>query len=192
MGLKGDLARLSQAFNRKGGPSPWQNAGVMVGGKAWTLPMVPHYEGPMTTLGDVLQPEREVAAAFRIPREELDRWKYFKGSKKEPRTSRANGHEYLYSEGAMAFPDPLDRPSRTIITGEGGKGPSRARHVVKPGRFSRRLTPVELERLNQFPDGHTEGVSDTWRAFFMGNALVVGIVERIGRELLREAAGGTI
>ncbi|MCB0809012.1 MAG: DNA cytosine methyltransferase, partial [Flavobacteriales bacterium] len=86
-------------------------------------------------------------------------------------------------------PDPLDRPSRTIITGEGGKGPSRARHVVKPGRYHRRLTPVELERLNEFPDGHTEGVSDTWRAFFMGNALVVGIVERIGREVLREAAG---
>ena len=187
--LDTDLARLSRSFNRKGGVSPWQNAGSMVNGRAWTLSVVPQYEGPVKTLGDVLQPEREVPASFRIPKEELDRWKYFKGSKKEPRTSRANGHEYLYSEGAMAFPDPLDRPSRTIITGEGGKGPSRARHVVKPGRYHRRLTPVELERLNEFPDGHTEGVSDTWRAFFMGNALVVGIVERIGREVLREAAG---
>jgi DNA (cytosine-5)-methyltransferase 1 len=48
---------------------------------------------------------------------------------------------------------------------------------------------VELERLNMFPDGHTAGVSDTWRAFFMGNALVVGVVERIGRELLRWSPG---
>ena len=36
-----------------------------------------------------------------------------------------------------------------------------------------------------FPDGHTTGVSDGWRAFFMGNALVVGIVERIGKQLLK-------
>ena len=88
----------------------------------------------------------------------------------------------------MVFPDPLDRPSRTIITGEGGRSPSRFKHVVSTdGRRYRRLTPVELERLNMFPDGHTEGVSDNWRAFFMGNALVVGVVERIGKELIAAA-----
>ena len=40
----------------------------------------------------------------------------------------------------------------------------------------------ELERLNMFPDDHTklEGASDTKRAFFMGNALVVGVIEKIG------------
>ena len=81
----------------------------------------------------------------------------------------------------MAFPDPLDRPARTIITGEGGSTPSRFKHVVRqPGGKLRRLTPVELERLNMFPDGHTAGVPDARRAFFMGNALVVGIVERVG------------
>ncbi len=88
----------------------------------------------------------------------------------------------------MPFPDPLERPSRTIVTGEGGSSPSRFKHVVKDheGRL-RRLPPVELERLNMFPDDHTkaEGISDTKRAFFMGNALVVGIVERIGKELLK-------
>ena len=41
-------------------------------------------------------------------------------------------------------------------------------------------TPVELERLNGFPDNHTEGVTNGYRAFFMGNALVCGIVKRIG------------
>jgi DNA (cytosine-5)-methyltransferase 1 len=36
-----------------------------------------------------------------------------------------------------------------------------------------------------FPDDHTklEGVSDTKRAFFMGNALVVGVIEKIGISL---------
>jgi DNA (cytosine-5)-methyltransferase 1 len=90
-----------------------------------------------------------------------------------------------YSEGGMIFPDPLDKPSRTIITGEGGKSPSRFKHVIQTPKGYRRLSPVELERLNMFPDDHTklEGVSDTKRAFFMGNALVVGVIEKIGIEL---------
>ena len=41
-----------------------------------------------------------------------------------------------------------------------------------------------------FPDDHTrlEGVSDGRRAFFMGNALVVGIIERVGTALLASIA----
>jgi len=85
----------------------------------------------------------------------------------------------------MIYPDALDNASRTIITGEGGKSPSRFKHVVESKRGPRRLTPIELERLNMFPDNHTklEGVIDTKRAFFMGNALVVGVIEKIGIEL---------
>ena len=142
------------------------------------------HTGPATTLGDILQPEKDVPAAFRIPRGELKRWRYLKGAKREARKVSRNGFAYHYSEGAMAFPDPLDKPGRTVVTGEGGKAPSRFKHVVSvDGRRFRRLTPIELERLNMFPDDHTAGTPDTWRAFFMGNALVVGIVERIGRAL---------
>ena len=52
----------------------------------------------------------------------------------------------------------------------------------------RRLTPIELERLNMFPDNHTKlnGITDAKRAFFMGNALVVGVVEKIGQALLEK------
>ena len=87
----------------------------------------------------------------------------------------------------MIFPDDLDNASRTIITSEGGKSPSRFRHVVKTTDGLRRLTPLELERLNMFPDNHTkfEGVSNSKRGFLMGNALVVGVVEKIGRTLYR-------
>ena len=88
----------------------------------------------------------------------------------------------------MAFPDYLDQPSRTIITGEGGTAPSRFKHVVKTksGRY-RRLLPIELERMNMFPDNHTlhAEVSDGRRAFLMGNALVCGVVEEIGKSLYR-------
>jgi DNA (cytosine-5)-methyltransferase 1 len=89
----------------------------------------------------------------------------------------------------MAFPDSLDKPSRTILTGEGGSTPSRFKHVIETKRGHRRLTPLELERLSGFPDDWTrfgaDGVeiSDSKRAFFMGNALVVGLVEMVGAEL---------
>lgn len=88
----------------------------------------------------------------------------------------------------MAFPNYLDKPSRTMITGEGGTAPSRFKHVVQTpsGRY-RRLIPLELERLNMFPDNHTlhPEVSDGRRAFLMGNALVCGIIEQIGKSLYR-------
>jgi DNA (cytosine-5)-methyltransferase 1 len=88
----------------------------------------------------------------------------------------------------MAFPDYLDKPSRTMVTGEGGTAPSRFKHVVQTpsGRY-RRLIPIELERLNMFPDNHTyhPEVSDGRRAFLMGNALVCGVVEIIGKSLYR-------
>ncbi len=84
----------------------------------------------------------------------------------------------------MAFPDPLEKPARTIITGEGGPTPSRFKHVIKTksGRY-RRLMPLELERANMFPDHHTAASGDGRRAFFMGNALVVGVIEKLGRAL---------
>ena len=92
----------------------------------------------------------------------------------------------------MIYPDALDNASRTIITGEGGKSPSRFKHVIVSDRGLRRLTPIELERLNMFPDNHTqlEGVTDTKRAFFMGNALVVGVVEKIGETLFKAISEG--
>jgi DNA (cytosine-5)-methyltransferase 1 len=92
----------------------------------------------------------------------------------------------------MAFPDLLNNPSRTILTGEGGATPSRFKHIIKVGRRYRRLTPIELERLNGFPDDWTkydcEGnqLPDSRRAFFMGNALVVGLVEKVGKVLAEE------
>lgn len=147
----------------------------------------PDYHGVTLTLGQILIDEKDVPAEFFISEEELKQWEYLKGSKSEKRVNKTTGHEYNYSEGKMAFPDYLDKPSRTIITGEGGSGASRFKHVVltPSGRY-RRLTPVELERLNMFPDNHTLGASDMRRAFLMGNALVTGIIENIGISLMNK------
>ena len=183
--LTGDLVALSENFNKKGKLSPFENTGVYSNGKVTSIQTKAQYVGNMITLADILENGR-VADEFYLKPEDIEKWEYLKGAKKEVRKS-ANGFEYNYAEGAMHFPDPLDRPSRTIITGEGGSSASRFKHVVQTSHGLRRLTPMELERLNMFPDDHTklEGISDTKRAFFMGNALVVGIVERIGTTLLK-------
>ena len=187
--IEGDLTTVSSSFNKGTKESPFKNVGIMKDREVTTVEAKAKYDGPILTLGDILLDEKDVPDEFFISEDELPRWEYLKGSKSEKRVNKTTGYEYNYSEGSMAFPDFLDRPSRTIITGEGGKGPSRFKHVVytPSGRY-RRLTPLELERLNMFPDHHTEGASDMRRAFLMGNALVTGIVERIGAVLIDQIA----
>ncbi len=182
--IEGDLVQVSNEFNKDKKNSPFFTAGFMCNRKVCTFDVTPVYDGPRLTLGELLVDDKDVPESFYIDAEELPKWEYQKGGKSEKRTT-AEGFEYNYSEGPMAFPDSLDKPSRTIITGEGGKGASRFKHVIKTkdGRY-RRLVPVELERLNMFPDNHTEGASDLRRAFLMGNALVTGIVTAIGKVLL--------
>lgn len=185
----GPAQEMTDSFNKGGKPTPFGNAGVMVGGKAYVAKVEPRHTGKSMTLADVIIDEDEVPEEFFIQKSQLSQWKRLKDGKKEKRKSKT-GFEYDYSEGPVAFPDPLHKPSRTIVTGEGGSTPSRFKHVIETesGRL-RRLTPLELERLNMFPDGHTARASDNSRAFFMGNALVVGIVERLGKELAKRIDG---
>lgn len=204
--LQSDLVEITNEFNKEGKLSPFQNTGLMINGKVYTTKTVANYTGKHTVLRDILQ-NGEVTDDFFIEDKSLktiktivnkdgglktistekQMWEYLKGAKKEKRKTQ-DGFEYNYSEGAMIYPDALDNASRTIITGEGGKSPSRFKHVVETEKGLRRLTPIELERLNMFPDNHTqlEGITDTKRAFFMGNALVVGIIEKIGKELYKQ------
>ena len=183
--IEGSIKEVSDGFNKDKKDSPFGNAGMMIDRHVYSVDADPIYDGPRQTLGGNLVDENLVPEEYFIPDDELPKWEYEKGAKKITRVSK-EGYEDLYSEGGMAFPDYLDQPSRTIITGEGGASPSRFKHVVKTksGRH-RRLLPIELERLNMFPDNHTlhPEVSDGRRAFLMGNALVCGIVERIGKSL---------
>ena len=184
--LSGDIVSISENFNKHGKTGMFENSGIMINGNVTTIKTKPCYDGKYTFLKDLIQ-NGEISEEFYINDQELDKWKYLKGPKKELRKN-SNGFEYNYSEGGMIFPDPLDKPSRTIITGEGGKSASRFKHVIKTSNGYRRLSPIELERLNMFPDEHTkmDGISDTKRAFFMGNALVVGVIEKIGIALLKK------
>ncbi|MDA9680847.1 DNA (cytosine-5-)-methyltransferase [bacterium] len=181
--INDDLDKISKKFNKGEKSSPFLNSGVMINGKVTTMKTAAIYNGKIKTLGSILR-KGEVEEEFYIDSKELDNWAYLKGSKKIERTN-AEGYKYFYSEGSMGFPDDIAKPSRTIITGEGGPSPSRFKHVIKTKNKHRRLTPLELERLNMFPDNHTklDGITNTKRAFFMGNALVVGVVSKISESL---------
>lgn len=190
--IEGTLEEISEKFSAHNpSKSPFEVSGVMVDRKVTTVKTVPDYKGKITTLNDlIIQDENKIPDEFFIKGEDKKRWEYLKGGKKEPRKAK-DGFEYEYAEGPMVFPDSLDKPSRTIVTGEGGSSPSRFKHVIKTksGKL-RRLTPLELERLNMFPDNHTKIMKggkltpDVKRAFIMGNALVVGVIEKLGKSLL--------
>ena len=185
--IQGTIQEVSASFNKGMKNTPFGSAGIMRDRHVYTVDAEPVYAGTTQTLGDNLVDEDFVPEEFFIPEDELSKWQYEKGAKKINRISK-EGFEYVFSEGGMAFPDCLDKPSRTMITGEGGSSPSRFKHVVQTpsGRY-RRLIPIELERLNMFPDNHTyhPEVSDGRRAFLMGNALVCGVVQEVGRSLYR-------
>ena len=185
---KDRLVDITDNFNSARLDKPFSNSGVMIDGIAYSVATVPVCDEESATIRSIMasgEDVKYVTEEFYIPEEQIPRWKYFKDAKREKRV-RADGFEYFYTEGGMAFPDSLDSPSRTIITSEGGKSPDRCRHVIQDqtGRL-RRLIPLELERLNMFPDHHTalDGVDAGKRAFLMGNALVCGVVTRVGKEL---------
>jgi DNA (cytosine-5)-methyltransferase 1 len=185
---------ISKNFNIGGGKSPFLNSGVYFGGRAYTSKTTAAHKGKKVVLGDIVLPDEDVPPEYFVSSDRIKEWEYLKGAKTIERLHKASGTAYNYAEGKMAFPDLLSNPSRTILTGEGGTSPSRFKHIIKTKKGYRRLTPVELERLNGFPDNWTslgengEAISDVRRAFFMGNALVVGLIQRVGNVLALEMA----
>lgn len=176
-----EFAECSEWFQRV---SPFQTAGFCKSdGSAVSFKYVPAYSGPFQALGDVLIPALDEEETLAVPDCDIHRWEYLKGAKKEERVSK-DGYHYMYSEGAMPFPDDKTKPGRTLLTSEWGRYPSRTRHVVlrEDGSSFRRLGVEEMELLQGFPAGWTDGcgMTDAQRAFCMGNALVVGCVSRIG------------
>jgi DNA (cytosine-5)-methyltransferase 1 len=188
--LDGDIVNISDNFNSEGHKEMFLNSGVMINGKVVTMRVEPDYKGKRTTLKNIVADRKNIEEEFFIKDDELEQWKYLKGAKREYRKDKS-GFEYFYTEGGMIFPEPMDMPSRTIITGEGGRSPSRFKHVVDTKNGLRRLIPMELERLNMFPDNFTEHeeVTPNKRAFLMGNALVIGVVEKLGESLAKRTKG---
>jgi len=178
-----DLLRMTKEYK-----FPFANAGYMKDGEILTMNVTPHETEPVK-LNEIVQ--SNVEEDYYIRQEDMSSWTYMKGAKKIPRKS-ASGHEYVFSEGPIAFPDPLDRPGRTMLTSESTK--NRSTHVVADkgtGRL-RLLTEIEAERLQGFDDDWTKNclvegevveMPRRMRYFCMGNALVVTMITRMGEIL---------
>ena len=173
--LANDLVYVSDHFSAK-----YLNAGIMRDGIVYTEELLPKAEEP-TRLGEIIK--SNVAEKYYLSQDAIEKFRYLKGPKKIERTS-SSGHKYIFSEGGMSFPEPLDMPGRTMLTSEGTT--NRSSHVIEDPETKRIrvLTPVECERLNGFPDNWTEGMSERMRYFCMGNALVVGLIQRMGERIL--------
>ena len=180
--LPEDIVEVSDNFSG----TVW-NTGVMRHGRYYSIDTAPNYDGEPITLGEILQNEEEVPEKFFInDPAKLEKFQYLRGPKRIERTS-ADGHTYIYSEGGMSPTDDLNLPGRTMLTSEGTV--NRSTHFLNVNGKYRLITPVEAERLQDFPDnwtalkrlsdGTVTEVSDKMRMFFMGNALVTSIVERI-------------
>lgn len=181
--LPEDIVEVSDNFSG----TVW-NTGVMRHGRYYSIDTAPNYDGEPITLSEILQNEEEVPEKFFInDPAKLEKFQYLRGPKRIERTS-ADGHTYIYSEGGMSPTDDLNLPGRTMLTSEGTV--NRSTHFLHVNGRYRLITPVEAERLQDFPDnwtalkklsdGTVTEVSDKMRMFFMGNALVTDIVRKIG------------
>lgn len=181
--LPEDIVEVSDNFSG----TVW-NTGVMRHGRYYSIDTAPNYDGEPISLGEILQNEEEVPEKFFINNPaKLEKFQYLRGPKRIERTS-ADGHTYIYSEGGMSPTDDLNLPGRTMLTSEGTV--NRSTHLLYVNGRYRLITPVEAERLQDFPDnwtalkrlsdGTVTEVSDKMRMFFMGNALVTDIVRKIG------------
>lgn len=171
-----DLVEVSDKFK-----SEFYNTGVMINGGIYSVKVKSdcNLVYPLRNIRE----EEKVDDKYFLSESQIEKFAYLKGSKRIPRV-KPNGEPYIYSEGAMPFPDNLEVPARTMLTSESGV--SRTTHVIEDFKTKklRLLTPKECERINGFPDDWTNtGMSDKKRYFMMGNALVVGVIEKIGKEI---------
>lgn len=180
--LSEDIVEVSDSFSTQ-----FWNSGSMIEGQVVTQELEPKYEGSRKVLGDILESPLDLSDTMYLSEAKVDKFRYLRGAKKFERTN-SEGFTYTYSEGAMSLVDSADLPSRTLLTSEGSI--SRTTHLIEDEKGYRLLTALETERLQGFPDNWTKVklskgkevmVPDTRRKFFMGNALVVEVVEKLGK-----------
>ena len=173
-----DLVAVSDKFH-----ATFENSGYMIGDFVYTV-KTKAIESKQTTLNDIVE-QNGVDERYYLNESQKKKYEYLRGSKRIPRKDK-NGFEYMYAEGAMSPYDDLSLPARTMLTSEGTT--NRSTHIIIDPKENklRILTPIECERINQFPDNWTDsGMPEKRRYFMMGNALVCGIIKKIGKELCK-------
>ena len=179
--LSNSIKDISDNFNKNNDMKirAYYNCGIAFDNKAYSLKVENDYIGNFKTIEDILIDEKDIPLELYINNKDISKWENYKFAKSVPRVNKTTGFKYNYVQGNMDFPDKINKPSRTIITSEGGKTASRTTHAIEVNGKLRRLHPIEIERLNGFPDNHTIEVGFTKRGFLMGNALMVDIITKI-------------
>jgi len=167
-----------------------ENSGFMNDDAIYTCKVDSFYNGKFKTLDDIVidgdDHEKYITEELYLEDDKINLWAAKKGKKQLDRMNKVTGEQYVYTEGAMMFPDPLCRPSRAILSSEGSKAPSRFTHVIEDpvnGRL-RRLAPIELERLFELPDNYTAGLPDSIRASILGKASITTVFKNIAQQIL--------
>lgn len=166
-----DLFDVSNKFEAR-----FENSGILIGNHIFTVHTNPILVSPIPLKDIVLHCTDK---KYYLNDNQKKKFEYLRGSKKIKRKA-SNGLVYDYTEGSMSPFDDLSLPGRTMLTSEASV--NRSSHIIKDPRNHklRFLMPVECERLNGFPDDWTDTMSDKKRYFMMGNALVCGIIQKLG------------
>mgnify|MGYP001360993417 FL=1 len=176
-----DIADVSDNFNK----GKFFETGAMVNQEILTSEINP-IEEDLYPLSKILLESNYYNSAdlsdYVVEDENLEKWKYLKGSKKIKRVNK-QGHEYYYSEGSMSFPEDINSPARTMLTSEGTV--NRSSHIIFDENIQkyRIITEVEAELIQMFPPNWTDTMPKRRRYFMMGNALVTGIINRMEKDL---------
>jgi uncharacterized protein (TIGR02466 family) len=129
--LTGDLEKISNTTFSKNGKSSFYNSGISINRKVYSIDVKKETVKWKMTLGDVIEKNiKKIPEEFWVDEKDHKKWNDVKGAKQKERTSKS-GHKYMFSEGKMETLDKFDKPSRTIITSEGGKTPSRVKHLIE-------------------------------------------------------------
>lgn len=174
-----NIADVSDNFDFK-----FENSGIMSKKKIYTEQTFPNYNGEYLKLKDILDNDVDEKYYIDTDSNKLEKFKNAKAAKKINRVSK-EGHEYVFAEGNLSFPDCTNTPARTMLTSESTV--NRSSHVVEDPitKRLRILTPLEAERINGFEDNWTDtDMTERFRYFCMGNALVVGLIEQMGKILI--------
>jgi len=181
--ISNDLVDITHNFNKEN-KKLFLEGGIAINHHIFTHKVSPNYQGKKMIIKDIIEPFENIDKSLYVSNEALKKWENTKTSHSIDRISK-QGFSYCYKQGNMDFPDSLEKPARTIITSEGTKTALRTSHIIKTNNQFRRLSALELERLMMFPDNHTkmDTISYSKRAFLLGNALMIGVVEKYAFEL---------
>lgn len=103
-------------------------------------------------------------------------WRRTEKGRQARKLSMQEGKDYTpFNHG---YRELVPNPEKTVVGTITSQSVSKD-SLLGVGMKIRKLTPLECERLQGFPDGWTEGVSDTQRYKMMGNAVTVNVIEYI-------------